>query len=759
MNQGVLTGTTPGGTSTTGNSVAVGDYQLFSTNQPNLVTLPNGNTFLKSGVIAPASSYPTVPSANTAYLNPVVPVSSIGSGGRWVSIAISESTGYPTILSDSPQGLYTIMYGLSTTSNTDCTNSTYGANVSTSEANDAYRYKKISYYRGYLVATYDSSLVTNGSSSFYAAGYQEEPSIYDGQFLGTVIGGNALNAIASNPTGAIVLLYNGSSSTNLYNPSVPAGYGTGTLPSTGVWTCCAWGSSLFVALRTGVTNAASSPNGLTWTARTMPSASAWTAVASSGTLFVAVASGGTAAASSADGITWTARTLPVSANWSAVTYSSTLSLWCAVASDSSIAATSPDGITWTQRVLPASAYWADVKWSPALAAFIACASDGLAGVAFSLDGIAWATKAMPRVVLFPNLMAAGSNTFYSMGDTTGSASPVRYGSLPIAAKSTDNGLTWKYYVPNIALGYSGSGGSVFADSGFRYGGGRIYCGWGASGNLGCRTATSTDGITWTLSTSLGTYYNIQDMAYNGTNYLATTYGSSTSAATTAAFTSPDGLTWTLRNLSISRNWGACTAAGTVFLVVAYSTTTPPVARSTDNGVTWTFYNATYQAQYANNMVYDPVRALTFITYNNSWTQTSNDAGITWIPTPAMSANYQFIYPGWVNAGNGTYVGYSYGTAYVGTAAGILGIATASGVNTVLPYAYSTGYGLYGNRTGMYAHNSTAPPLPQIQSGNYYTDGKNILKMDTQKYIDNVNSAGERNGYNTGIVLQYYMRVK
>lgn len=735
-------------------SVPLGAYAPFNTNQGNVITQIDGTVFLKGGVIAPAASYPTVPNYATAYLNPITPVSTIGSGGRWVSIAISESTGYPTILSDSLWGLYTILYGLSTNNNNDCTKSSVGVNVNATESNDAYRYKKILYHRGYLAATLDPVLVANGSSGYYQATYQVEPSIYDNYF-GISLGGgysSPLNAMASNPNGNIIWFYSISTNSVLYQ-ATPTGVSGSTMPSTGIWNCCAYGSSVFVALRSGFTNAASSADGITWTARTMPSASAWTAVASSGTLFVAVASGGTAAASSADGITWTARTLPVSANWSAVTYSSTLGLWCAVASDSSIAATSPDGITWIQRVLPASAYWADVKWSPALAAFITCASDGLAGVAFSLDGITWATKAMPRVILFPNLMAAGSNTFYSMGDTStgfvGGGSTSRYGSLPITAKSVDNGLTWKYYVPNIALGYSGTGGSIWADSGFKYGGGRIYCGWGAAGNLSCRTATSTDGITWTQSASLGTYYNIQDMAYNGTNYFALTYGDSTGAATAVAWTSPDGLTWTSRSLSVSRTWGACTAAGTVFLAVAYTTNSPPVARSTDNGLTWTYYNATYQAQYASTMVYDPVRALTFITYSNGWTQTSNDAGINWTPTPYQSSGYQAVYPAWVNAGNGTYAGVNSNYIYSGTARGILG-TTTTGVGTVIPFSYTSGYTVYGNRTGMWAHNSGWSAPPQIQSGgNYYTDGNYLLKMDTtQKYIDNINSG-----------TNLYMRVK
>src|SRR5574341_2002976 len=53
--------------------------------------------------------------------------------------------------------------------------------------------------------------------------------------------------------------------------------------------------------------AATSPDGITWTARTIP-AGTYRSVAWNGTVFAAV--GDSVAATSPDGITWTARTMP-----------------------------------------------------------------------------------------------------------------------------------------------------------------------------------------------------------------------------------------------------------------------------------------------------------------------------------------------------------------------------------------------------------------------------------------------------------------
>ena len=109
---------------------------------------------------------------------------------------------------------------------------------------------------------------------------------------------------------------------------------------------------LFVAVATLNSVAATSPDGITWTARVLPSSTTWFSVSFGNGGFVAVSGGNavsTIAATSPDGITWTARTLPVSTTWTPVTYGN--GIFVIVAKNTNIAATSPDGITWTARVL------------------------------------------------------------------------------------------------------------------------------------------------------------------------------------------------------------------------------------------------------------------------------------------------------------------------------------------------------------------------------------------------------------------------
>lgn len=92
-----------------------------------------------------------------------------------------------------------------------------------------------------------------------------------------------------------------------------------TLPYSQTWnTCLAYGNGTWAYFAPGTTQACSSTDGITWTARTAPSTASWSSMTYSPLdgLFLAVANGGTVAATSATGTgTWTLRTLPTTANW------------------------------------------------------------------------------------------------------------------------------------------------------------------------------------------------------------------------------------------------------------------------------------------------------------------------------------------------------------------------------------------------------------------------------------------------------------
>lgn len=145
----------------------------------------------------------------------------------------------------------------------------------------------------------------------------------------------------------------------------------------------AYGAGLFFAT-SGGTNHASSPDGVTWTARTTPVSV--TGVAFGGGIFAAV--GVNVACSSTDGITWTTRTIPVG-NWDTITYGGGLF----VAIDRSGGAgvttvvTSPDGINWTSRSLPNAVVCYSITYGNGI--FLLLPYNAATTVYTSPDGITW----------------------------------------------------------------------------------------------------------------------------------------------------------------------------------------------------------------------------------------------------------------------------------------------------------------------------------------------------------------------------------
>jgi len=101
------------------------------------------------------------------------------------------------------------------------------------------------------------------------------------------------------------------------------------------------------------------------------SSNQWASVAFGAGLFVAVARGGagTRVATSPDGITWTARTAAAIREWAGVTFvesSEGGGFFVAVASEGVISSvmTSPDGITWTLHNAASAANWIAVCSEP-----------------------------------------------------------------------------------------------------------------------------------------------------------------------------------------------------------------------------------------------------------------------------------------------------------------------------------------------------------------------------------------------------------
>ena len=243
--------------------------------------------------------------------------------------------------------------------------------------------------------------------------------------------------------------------------------------------------------------------------------------------FVALRSGSTVGATSEDGVAWSTRAslMPSAANWSAITAGlfddgstvGKVSKFVAVAGTSAntTAAYSEDGITWTAASMVTSATWVDVAFGAGK--FVAVSSD-VTTARISNDGEFWDQAGTLTTTGF-TAIAYGKNRFVAIKSGT---------NVTNHATSTTATGTW-------------TAGTLPSSSNWNsiaYGNNRFVAISNTSGTI---AAYSLDGITWAASTLPAT-----------ASWTKVTYGQGVFLAvstTTAAATSPDGVTWTVRATS------------------------------------------------------------------------------------------------------------------------------------------------------------------------------------------------------------------
>jgi hypothetical protein len=243
--------------------------------------------------------------------------------------------------------------------------------------------------------------------------------------------------------------------------------------------------------------------------------------------YVALRAGSTVGATSEDGVAWSTRTslMPSGANWIAMTAGlfddgstvGKVSKFVAVAGGSAntTAAYSEDGITWTAKSIVTSATWVDVAFGAGK--FVAVSSD-VTTVRISNDGENWDQTGTLTTTGF-TAIAYGKNRFVAIKSGT---------AVTNHATSTTVTGTW-------------TAGTLPSSSNWNsiaYGNNRFVAISATSGTI---AAYSLDGITWAASTLPATAL-----------WTKVTYGQGVFLAvstTTAAATSPDGITWTSRTTS------------------------------------------------------------------------------------------------------------------------------------------------------------------------------------------------------------------
>jgi len=296
--------------------------------------------------------------------------------------------------------------------------------------------------------------------------------------------------------------------------------------------------------------------GSTWTSRAVSGTDDWTSVAFGNGRFVAVPYYADSPAfsvkarntlTSTDGQSWTlhSNALPAAHNWNSVTYGAEAG-FVAIASDYSYAASSPDGVTWTQSgaLQPSgSVHWSTIAYGTyhGTGTYLAIAlGERNIAISTAASGLAWTTTTLPAAASV-RAAAIGNDILAVMGYNTN-----------MVYSSLDGGGTWTGYTladPGfwISMAY-GNGGFVAVD-----------------GN-GRRTATSPDGVNWTVhATALpnlaGPYW--MSVAFgNGVFVAVAGEGNSTAAV------SADGISWTARNLPQTGNWSAVAFGNDVFAALS-----------------------------------------------------------------------------------------------------------------------------------------------------------------------------------------------
>jgi hypothetical protein len=183
--------------------------------------------------------------------------------------------------------------------------------------------------------------------------------------------------------------------------------GSGITGLSGSFNAITNSGALYVAV--GANVAASSPDGLTWTAHSIP-AGTYNGVTYTGSRFVAVGNGGVGAYST-DGATWvSANVSPSSFNWLDVTWngSKLVAVGTITAYSYAASATSTDGTSWSYLWQTAAVALYSVAWNGTRFAALGAGSGSVAAL-YSADGLTWSAASISGVVAYGKTVWTGSN--------------------------------------------------------------------------------------------------------------------------------------------------------------------------------------------------------------------------------------------------------------------------------------------------------------------------------------------------------------
>jgi hypothetical protein len=462
------------------------------------------------------------------------------------------------------------------------------------------------------------------------------------------------------------------------------------------------------------TAAATSLDGITWTAMTMPSSAQWTAIAYGAVsgigYYVAVARESSSAAYSRDGVNWTLANIGEVADWCDIAYgngvfvaisesdsSSTFRAWSsnngatwntttfasgakAIAygysrfvvvegNFSNAVAYSTNGATWTVTTLPSNddsteSNWIDIAYGNGRYVAI---SDSSAMAAYSFNGATWYKSNLPGIYEWSSI-GYGQGVFYAttLGDVSASSPDGvnwtlrdgSYASFDITNTAKD---TNSAYAETSTL-TSGTWSDIIWS-------GTQFVAVGTDGANGLY-ATSATGASWTGSTlpTVNSTFEYTAVAYNGTNQYVAAIGGG--GGTRNIATSSDGTVWTgqLNALTAARYWKEIVYGAGRYIAMAGDS--GQVNYST-NGTTWT--NATISGGSSENsaIAYGAIGGTDYFVIVSGYStgsqvaSYSTNGGVSWtsgntLPSSDFWADVAF--------GNGRFVTVAGGTGSTSTKA-------------------------------------------------------------------------------------------
>jgi hypothetical protein len=408
----------------------------------------------------------------------------------------------------------------------------------------------------------------------------------------------------------------------------------------------AWNGNIWVMAGGGTNPLAWSFNGIQWTGVTGSTLFiSAKSVAWNGSIWVAGGrSGNFTLAWSRDGNSWTgASNNPFNNSFcNGVAWNGRI--WVGVGSGTNSIATSSDGISWTGRGNPFGGDGLGVAWGGNT--WVAVSSGSTHTIAYSFDGITWNGLGKTIFSTSGRRVRWNGSLWVAVGQGTGNT----------IAYSRD-GISWIGLGTSIFLG-NDTGGFDVAYNSIRphritFPRNLIVGGLSTGDSAGLTIATSTDGITWTRTSSPGVTNGVSAIGWNGTIWVAGGNGSTNNIAT-----SPDGFIWTGRGRNVLLSgvrdflW-----AGNIWIAVGSDGASLGIAYSTNNGSNWTSASSIqfegYRVDWNGTLIVAVGRygSGTMYTSTNgiSWTQLSG------ISTIFSTGSYDIIWNGsrWVAVGEGT----------------------------------------------------------------------------------------------------------